>query len=347
LFLYKRDRRPTNLRSKKGGPINHLALRGCVRMLCRMEALTRWSSLSDQVKLANELFGSLGGEQKVASWLAEQMGLVEDVDFAQEFAAHVQLPGIAVLDYAHRHVRSTHGELLGGIRFYSRNTARPFVDVLAHNFDDIDALTDCVLREWSAFNAPYLRLRTAPGLLTDRPDVILDETIHVARYRNIVPADGRVTLNPFDDPEHAIALVDARYATLAATDPTLANNLSIAAPEDLRHWHLSDRLRAIRRHDTTIGVLAIVPGAIGWITGEEINEEVISAPHTGQGYAASAQTAWARCMATDADQLLIGTIDRHNHASRATAQRAGRPRVLDDIFIALRPSRTPPRRDKN
>ena len=57
--------------------------------------------------------------------------------------------------------------------------------------------------------------------------------------------------------------------------------------------------------------------------------------------AASAQTAWARHVAADADKLLIGTIDRHNHASRATAQRVGRPRVLDDIFIALRASGIP------
>ena len=74
---------------------------------------------------------------------------------------------------------------------------------------------------------------------------------------------GRVTLDKFDDFEHAVALVDARYATLAAANPTLANNLSIAAPEDLQHWHQSDQLRAIRRHDNTVGVLAIVPGAIG------------------------------------------------------------------------------------
>lgn len=302
-----------------------------------MQAHTEWSSLSDQAKLARELFGP-SGEQKVANWLTEQTTLVGDADFAHEFAAHVQLPGIAVLDYAHRRVRSTFGELLGGIRFYSRNTARPFVDVLAHTFDDVDALTDCVLREWAAFDTAHLRLRTAPGLLTDRPDVILDETIHVARYRNMMPADGRVTLDLFDDPEHAVALVDTRYARLAETDPALASNLTIAAPEDLRHWHHNNQLRAIRTHNTTIGVLAIVPGAIGWITGEEINEEVVSEPHAGQGYAASAQTAWASYIATDTNQLLIGTIDRHNHASRATALRAGRPRVLDDIFITQRAS---------
>ncbi len=305
-------------------------------MLCQVEGLTRWSSLSDQVELAHQLFGRPTGKQKVADWLAEQMSLVENVDFAEEFAAHVQLPGIEALDYAHRRVGSTRGELLGGIRFYGRDTARPFVDVLAHSFDDIDALTDCVRSEWSAFKAPYLRLRTAPGLLADRPDVIVDETIHLARYRDMAAPDGRVTLDRFDDVDDALELVATRYARLADADPALANNLSPAEPEDLRHWQHCDQLRAIRRHGNIFGVLAIGPGAIGWIAGDEIKEEVIGEAHAGQGYAASAQTAWARCVAADTNQLLIGTIDRHNHASRATAARAGRPRVLDDIFIALR-----------
>jgi hypothetical protein len=316
-------------------PENLLASPLRVWMLCRVEALAHWPSLNDQVALANELYSSPVGEQKVADWLAEQVRLVHDVDFAQDFAAHVQLPGIGPLEYAHRHVRTTLGELLGGIRFYSRNIARPFVDVLAHSFDDLDALADCVLGEWSVFSPRYLRLRTAPGLLTGRPGVILDETIHLARYRDMPPADGRVVLDRFEDPEDAIALVEARYAAVAATDPTLANNLSIATPDELRYWHRSDQLRAVRRQDTTIGVLAVAPGAIGWITGEEINEEVISDAHAGHRYAASAQSAWAHCVATDTDQLLIGTIDRHNHASRATARRAGRPRALDDVFIAI------------
>ncbi|WP_193047259.1 hypothetical protein [Mycolicibacterium baixiangningiae] len=59
-----------------------------------------------------------------------------DGDFARTFSDHVHLPGIASLDYAHRHIRTPRGDLLGGIRFYSRNVARPFVDVLAHSFDD-------------------------------------------------------------------------------------------------------------------------------------------------------------------------------------------------------------------
>ncbi|MBU8832963.1 hypothetical protein [Mycolicibacterium goodii] len=79
----------------------------------------------------------------------------------------------------------------------------------------------------------------------------------------------------------------------------------------------------------------MVPGAIGWIAGDEINEEVIATPHNGHGSAVSAQTAWAATVATDPDRFLVGTIDRHNPASRLTAVRAGRPRVLDDVFVAL------------
>ena len=305
-----------------------------------MRVLDQWLSLGDQVELADQLFGQPTGRQKVADWLAEQMSFVDDNDFAQQFAAHVTLPGIEVLDYAHRHLRTARGELLGGIRFYGRDITRPFVDVLAHNFADIDALIDCVNHEWSNFNPPFLRLRTTPGLLAHRPDVILDKTIHLARYRDMAPADSRVMLDEFDAAEEAIDLVDACYARLADTHPALARNLSPADPDDLREWHQSGQLRAIRRHDTIIGALAIATGEIDWIGGEEVLEEVISEPHMGQRYAASAQMAWAQYMAIDTNQLLVGAIDRHNHASRATALRAGRPCVLDDIFVAMAPPPT-------
>ncbi|KAA0111645.1 N-acetyltransferase [Mycolicibacterium sp. P9-22] len=181
----------------------------------------------------------------------------------------------------------------------------------------------------------YLRLQTQPHRLTDRPDVLLDKSIHAARCRDMAPNDGRVTLRPFDTAEHALDVVDDRYTRLAATDPALSKNITPAAPEDLRYWHARQQLWAITCGAQTIGVFAVAPGTIGWITGQEINEEVIGAAHTGQRYATSAQCAWAHCWAADTTDLLVGTIDRHNHASRASALRAGRPRVLDNVFIAL------------
>ena len=297
----------------------------------------QWPSLADQIELADQLFGS-SGPRTVEQWVDEQASFVGDSDFARTFSDHVHLPGIQPLDYAHRHLRSAHGHVLGGIRFYSRDTARPFVDVLTHSFDDLDALIGCVRAEWSKFNVRFLRMRTRPNLLTDRPDVILDKSIHLARCRDMAPADGRITLERFDTIEHARHLITDRYAHVAATDPALSHNVSPAMLEDLRRWQEHGQLWAIRSGDDTIGVFAVAPGAIGWITGQEINEEVVSVAHRGTGYATSAQCAWARRWAVDTADLLIGTIDRHNHASRATAVRAGRPRVLDDIFIALEPN---------
>lgn len=87
--------------------------------------------------------------------------------------------------------------------------------------------------------------------------------------------------------------------------------------------------------DDVVGAFAVVPGRIGWIEGDEVHEEVVDAEHAGNGYASSAQRAWAGRQLENGDQLLIGTIDAHNHASRRTAWRAGRSCVLEDVFLLL------------
>lgn len=294
----------------------------------------KWPSLGDQVLVAERLFGC-SGLGKVSGWLADQAALVGDAGFARTFSDHVHLPGISSLDYAHRHVRTARGDLLGGIRFYSRDVARPFVDVVAHSFDDLDALAACVHAEWSAFDVRYLRLRTRPARLTDRAGVLLDKSIHAARCCDMATAGGRVKLRRFDTAQQAIDMVTDRYCQLGLADPVLSNNLAPATPEDLRDWHARYRLWAITSGRDIVGVLAVAPGAIGWITGQEINEEVVSVVHAGQRYATSAQCAWAHGGFAEPTDLLIGTIDRHNHTSRATAVRAGRPRVLDDVFVTL------------
>ena len=299
-----------------------------------MGIVERWPSLRTQVVVAERLFGPRG-PHKVVEWLAEQVGFVGDSAFARTFSEHVNLPGIASLDYAHRHIRTARGDLVGGIRFYSRNVARPFVEVVAHSFDDLDALAACVYAEWSAFGVRYSRLRTGPEQLIRRPGVLLDRTIHTARCRDMAPADGRVVLQAFDTAERAIDMVTARHAHVAATNLALSNNLTAASAEDMRNWHARQQMWAITREPNIVGVLAVAPGSLGWISGQEINEEVIAVAHGGHRYASSAQCAWAHGGFAESTDLLIGTIDRHNHPSRTTAVRAGRPRVLDDVFISL------------
>jgi len=297
--------------------------------------VTGWPSLRDQVALATQMFGDRG-PSLVEGWLAEQFARIDDPDFAEGFAAQVALPGIVAGDFGHRDVRTANGRLLGGIRFYGRDVGRPFVEVCCHEFTELDELRECVRSEWSAFAPRYLRLNGLPGGVTG-PGVVLDTTLHAARYLDMPEPDGRMTLERFDRVEDAVAVVGRRYALLAADDPELRRNLTPAAAEDLGQWHATGELRAIRVGDETVGLLAVAPGTIGWLPGDEINEEVIDVGHRGHGYAAAAQRTWAKVVADDPGRLLIGTIDRLNGASRVTAERAGRQAILEAVFVSLGP----------
>jgi hypothetical protein len=288
-----------------------------------------WPSLSDQIELADALFGR-AGDRLLTAWLEEQIARIDDPEFVRLFTDHIDLPGVLPRDYAHRSVGLSHGALLGGIRFYGRDIHRPFVEIIAHSFEDMDALCDCVRSEWSMFAPRYLRVRARPSRFGG-PKVPLDNSIHVARCRDMRQPDGRVSLAPFDDADEAITIVARRYKRMAAD---LARNVSPATAEDLRLWHAAGQLWAMRVDGVTVGLLAVAPGRIGWIEGDEIQEEVVDTEQRGHGYAVLAQVVWAR-RASDPDRLLVGTIDRLNVASRKTAERVGRRRVLDDVFVSL------------
>jgi hypothetical protein len=292
-----------------------------------------WPSLADELALADVLFGRRE-HGRLAAWLDGEVARVNDTEFARSFSEHIHLPGVVTNDYLHRQIYTPAGNLLGGIRFYGRNISRPFVEIIAHSFDDLDRLRDCVGREWSMFAPRALRLRTRPGRLSG-PHVVLDESIHVARCRDIRPPAPHVWLEPIEQAEDAAVIVHTRYEQLAADDPALARNVFPAASDDLRVWHAAGQLHAVRTCEAVVGLLAVAPGQVEWIDGNEIDEEIIAVEHQGHGYAALAQAAWAAHIARDRSQLLIGTIDRLNTSSRKTAEAAGRPRVLDAVFVSL------------
>jgi hypothetical protein len=129
-----------------------------------------WSSLRDQIELAERLYGG-AGTRLVAAWLDAELAKVDDRIYVRAFTDHPTLPGVAPGDYAHRVVRTPRGALLGGIRFYGRDSTRPFVEVVAYDFDDLDALRSCVRDEWAVFATRFARLRARPG---SRPRVLDD-----------------------------------------------------------------------------------------------------------------------------------------------------------------------------
>ncbi|WP_424830557.1 hypothetical protein [Ruegeria sp.] len=142
------------------------------------------------------------------------------------------------------------------------------------------------------------------------------------------PGNSPVRLAPFE------ILVENRYRDIETQNPALGRNLSAADPDEMRAWYDNGQVHAIAAQDRTVGCLAVAPGAIEWIEGYEIKEEVITTTHTGNGYADAAQAVWAAdCPAPD--RLVIGTIDGRNIASRRTAEPAGRKPVLAYVFLKL------------
>ena len=297
-------------------------------------AKTPWSSLDVQFALAEGVFGA-AGRQRIADWLDGQSAYIDNPEFTRAFASRFPIAGVSVDDYSHRYVQSPDGDILGGVRFYNRDVRSPFVEVIAHTFTSLQLLRRRVRDEWSSFRPGFLRLRTAPEQLAGEPNTRLHKSIHVARYADLRPSGGQIMLEPFDDVDRAISIVDLRYRHLRVADPALGAILAPADPDELREWHDHGQLFGVRVQDQIVGVLAVVPSNVGWINGDEISEEVIDVRHNGRGYAAAAQCAWAEQIATDQDALLIGTIHGSNTASRKTAEAAGRIRVLDDYDVAL------------
>lgn len=151
----------------------------------------------------------------------------------------------------------------------------------------------------------------------------LDVSIHAAPYARMTPLDGRVVLEQFSSVDEAIALVDRRFEHMRDAQPDLYVNVTPAEPDDVRAWHTDGRLRAIVAGNEIVGLLAIVSGAVDWIVGDVVHEEVVDAAFSGRGYAAAAQSAWAHTRIRDPSMHLVGTIDHLNVASRISAQRAG------------------------
>lgn len=271
----------------------------------------------------------------MADWFAQEEGRVDDPGFARLFSDHICLPGIASLDYAHRHVSVRAGSLIGGIRFYCQDITRPFVEVIAHDFDDLTALAQVVSMEWRTFAPQRLRLLVMPG--ASMPATAdLDMSLYAARYGDLSPPSQEVQLGAFDNPDQAMALIQNRFDMMARENPAMRCHVSpIPSDKLIEMWEAEQVHRIAANGQAVVGLIAAAPGQIGWIAGDEIIEEVVAICHSGHGYAAAAQYALSRYHTNRPDTYLIGTIDSLNVASRRSAERAGRKRILDYVFLPL------------
>lgn len=300
-----------------------------------VEELLRCPSLFYEQILEHKLFGA--SSQRLHDWLQQQLNFMEDQDFARVFSDNIDCFDVEPSTYNHRFIETDDGSMLGGIRFFGLDVERPFVEVIAHNFADMDKLKNVVCRHWRVFVPQSMRL-TVKAHSLPTPDAVLDVSIHAARYDQMSEPAGQLCLNKEIELPILKQFVDVRYDALADQQTALSKNISAASIEELQGCHDLQNLYVARLHAEVnfAGMIAIGERAIGWIDGEQVIEEVVDATKSGRGYAAQMQMEMAALRKRDNPTcLLIGTIDRFNHASRKSAERAGRPEVLRRVFVPL------------
>jgi len=300
-----------------------------------IENILSWPSLAHELALEVELFGS--SSNRVKNWLDQQLTFLNDQDFARLFSDNIDCFAVQPVAYNHRLIQTTAGALLGGIRFYGLDITRPFVEVVAHSFSDFDRLRKVVANEWRVFAPQFVRL-TAPAQTLPTPDAILDVSIHGAPYGKMMPPNGELNLSSPADTAQIEPLVQARYQRIKHDQLELGRNIGAASIEDLSDCHKDGGLYVAYVHEqqSPIGVIAVRDSGIAWVQGDEVLEEVVVAQYSGNGYGAQMQMALAHARGqTMPDRLLVGTIDHLNHASRKSAERAGRPEIMRRVFLPL------------
>ncbi len=301
-----------------------------------MSALNSWASLGPHIALAGQLFSD--GSTRVTDWLNTALLRTTDRNFSTLFTDHIDWPGATADDYLHLIVTLPDGKVLGGIRFFGGDVARPFVELIAHDLRppvDWAKIARAIAAEWQLFRPRSFRVfLTAAEEMP--PEAQLDMNVHAAPYRAMAKPAAEVTLTQFPTVDAAIAMVRQRYDALATEAPDLARVITPATAKELQSWHTNGTLHALRQSGPITGLIATDPGKVEWIDGDVVTEEVVLPAHAGQGLAAAAQTALA-ARSTQPETLLLGTIAALNIASHRTALRAGRPVIARYAFVPLKP----------
>ena len=278
--------------------------------------VAEWSSLADQLDFIEEFFGA-SGRAEAAELLRQNLSA--EVDSAAQFEAHRRyaVSGAVPGDYGPRVAVTPLGAVFGQIHDRRVDITGPFVDVVAHSFEDLDELRAAVASTWSVFSPRFLRLRTRPGAHR-RPYSRVLSTTYAARCVDMVNPDGCVELSRFKNIDEAMVLD------------------SVWGDCEIEHWQESGHMWAIRSGGKVVGALVIRPSSGGSLPTYEVEEKFVIPEHRGNGYSAAAQAVWAKTMASfDPAAVLTGGISPDNHASVRSAIRAGRRAVLDRVLVSL------------
>jgi RimJ/RimL family protein N-acetyltransferase len=262
----------------------------------------------------------------------------EDMSFATRFAAACPVDGCQPEDYLQRVTRvGGRQQLLTGIRFHG-GLGFPFVDLIAaaQPLDDAAALADAlasIRAEYAPFEPETVRILRGserPLMLPSGITATADQHVVVGSLDVLAaqaPPSPReaIQLAPVDDAAEAARFVEAAYDAFYADQPAFESIIFPADQSDLKECQETGLLRYITVDGARAGLLATRHGLGPLVRGQEMVEQVLNPDFRGRGLAAIAQRRLLEQLAEQSlGDVIWGTIDDRNAASRATAHRAGR-----------------------
>lgn len=297
--------------------------------------MTDFASTEPLTRALAPLVGAETAARWIDAWLAAETARIADPVYANAFAAHFDRFDAAPLDYARRMIDCGGRRVLAGVRFYGGDPNRAFVDLVAYDGPaDPTPLVASLAEAFAPFGPQALRALSAPEARP--PQARLDQALHGARLSSMPPPDPATLLRAPRDLDEAEALVAVGYDAFWAAEPALAEEVRPATRADLAAAAAEDGLFVIVDDGAPAGVISVLRGAVAMVEGYVIDEEIVLPDARGRGVAARAQRALAARLSTRAPEaLLLGEIQRDNAASRKTALKAGRPPLIERVFLDL------------
>jgi GNAT superfamily N-acetyltransferase len=262
----------------------------------------------------------------------------EDMGFATRFAAACPVEGCQPEAYLQRAILVGGRQLLlTGIRFHG-GLGFPFVDLIAtaRPLDDAAAMADAIAAiraDYAPFEPETVRILRGserplmlPSGITATADqhLVVGPLDELAAQPSPSPQED-VQLAAVDDPAEAARFVEAAYDAFYAEQPAFESIVFRADCTDLQACQETGALHYITVDGARAGVVASRDGLGPLVRGQEMVEQVLSSAFRGLGIAAIAQRRLLERLAKQCPgEILWGTIDDRNAASRATAHRAGR-----------------------
>ncbi len=265
-------------------------------------------------------------------------------EFSSRFAEHFTSLGIEDSRYSHRLLEVNGRRLIAGIRFFSRNIERPFIEVARvskplESDTDKQALTAFLRNEFAEFKPLTWHIFQSSHLSYQFPNCAGDKRVLVGNMQtiNALPKPKnheRVRLEPATNLEF-YPRYEASYQNLHAKHSWLADISRMESYDDLEYYLANDKVFEIFVDDEWAGITIASRSTEFGLSGWYMIEITLEERWQGQGLGVAVQRALVSSLEFSDTDCLYGTIGAVNTPMQKTAARVGRIDIGGEYMIDI------------